>query len=240
MPGREPICHCGLERIRAFPAGRSVPPALAASRKDNRPRAVLVTVLAAAAVGVALFGAVRRLDERADAGAQAPSPLARGAAIYPALPVIRAAPARTAAREGAAPTTLTAVPRRPATAAEVDWDRATALLDLPLRRIEAEASVLEVDYRAFAGPCLTPGPPSATSGAWLASLKTVPVIGGVTLREKGATIDCETARRRLVGRADRLKSDIDEQERLGRTNGVRPEHWRQLLALHGLEAWPSY
>jgi len=41
-------------------------------------------------------------------------------------------------------------------------------------------------------------------------------------------------------RADRLKSDLDDNERLGRTSGVRPEHWRQLLALHGLEGWDRY
>jgi hypothetical protein len=240
VPGREPVCHCGLERIHALPAGRSTSAASTASREDNRPRAVLVTVLATAAVGVALYGAVQRLDQSATAAAQASSPLGRGAALYPALPVIRAAPARRAARETTATPGVTTTPRRPASASEMDWDRATALLDLPLRRIEAEASVLELDYRAFAEPCLAPRTPSAASGAWLASLKTAPVIAGVTLREKGATIDCETARRRLVARADRLKSDLDDDERLGRASGVRPEHWRQLLALHGLEAWDGY
>ena len=239
MPGREPICHCGLQRIQAFPAGRSLSPASAASRKDGRPAALLVTVLAAAAVCVALYGAVRRLDQRAAVGAQTPSPLARGTAVYPALPAIRAATARRAASEAAMPG-VTTIPRRPATAAEMDWDRATALLDLPLRRIEADASVLALDYRPFADACLAPRAASAARDEWLASLKAAPLIAGVTLREKGATIDCETARRRLVARADRLKADLGDNERLGQTSGVRPEHWRQLLALHGLEGWDRY
>jgi hypothetical protein len=201
---------------------------------------VVVTVLAAAAVGLALYGVIRRLDRAAAVAAQTPSPLARGTAVYPALPAIRAAATRTADRATAPPPGLTTIPRRPSTAAEMDWDRATALLDLPLRRIEADASVLELDYRPFAGACLAPGAASTASGEWLASLKAAPVIAGVTLREKGATIDCETARGRLVVRADRLKSDLDDNERLGRTSGVRPEHWRQLLALHGLEGWDHY
>jgi hypothetical protein len=100
--------------------------------------------------------------------------------------------------------------------------------------------VLELDYQPFAEACLAPRAASGPSGEWLASLKTARVMAGITLREKGATIDCETARRRLVVRADRLKADLEDDERLGRTNGVRPEHWRQLLALHGLEAWDRY
>jgi len=240
VPGREPICHCGLQRIQAFPAGRSPSPASAAPSKDGRPAALLVTILAAAAVGVALYGAIRRLDRRAAAGAQTPSPLARGTAVYPALPAIRAATARRAASDRAAMPAVTTIPRRPATAAETDWDRATALLDLPLRRIEADASVLALDYRPFAEACLAPRGASAARDEWLASLKAAPVIAGVTLREKGATIDCETARRRLLARADRLKADLGDSERLGQTSGVRPEHWRQLLALHGLEGWDRY
>lgn len=235
MPGREPICHCGLKRAEASSSGRPGPagPGSQTVRTDVRRGALLVTVLATAAAFVALYGVIRRLDRAAAAAAQTPSPLTRGTAVYPALPAIRA----VATRAAAIPPALTPIPRRPSTTAEMDWDRATALLDLPLRRIEADASVLELDYRPFAGACLAPPAPS---GEWLASLKAAPVIGGVTLREKGATIDCETARRRLVVRADRLKSDLDDNERLGRTSGVRPEHWRQLLALHGLEGWDRY
>ena len=235
MPGREPLCHCGLTRAEASSSGRPGPaaPGSQAARTDVRRGALFVTVLATAAAFVALYGVIRRLDRAAAVGAQTPSPLTRGTAVYPALPAIR-----TVATRAAIPPTLTTIPRRPSTAAEMDWDRATALLDLPLRQIEADASVLELDYRPFAGACLAP--PAPARGEWLASLKSAPVIGGVTLREKGATIDCETARGRLVARADRLKSDLDDNERLGRTSGVRPEHWRQLLALHGLEAWPGY
>jgi hypothetical protein len=130
---------------------------------------------------------------------------------------------------------------------ELEWGRAVALLDLPLRRIAAETSVLELSYRRFADPCLAPpsdpssvGLGSARDRDWLASLKTARLISGVTLRERGATVDCETVRKSLVARADALKSDLDAAENLGQTSGVRPEHWRRLMATHLLEVWQRY
>jgi hypothetical protein len=87
------------------------------------------------------------------------------------------------------------------------------------------------------------GAPPAGTGRdldWLGSLKTARLLPGVTLREKGATVDCEGARRLLVARADALKSELDADERLGRTSGVRPDHWRQLMAVYLLEGWDRY
>ena len=112
------------------------------------------------------------------------------------------------------------IPLRPPTAAEADWDRAVALLDLPLRRIAAETSVLELSYRPFAAACVAPESRPASAGTgregdWLASLKTARLLPGVTLREKGATVDCEGARRLLVTRADALKSELDAQRAAG-------------------------
>jgi hypothetical protein len=112
-----------------------------------------------------------------------------------------------------------------------------ALLDLPLRKIAAETSVLELSYRRFADACLAS--PSADND-WLTSLKTARLVPGVTLRENRATVDCETARANLVARADGLKSDLDGAEHLAQKSGVRPEHWRKLMAVHVLDVWDRY
>jgi len=130
---------------------------------------------------------------------------------------------------------------------ELEWGRAVALLDLPLRGIAAETSVLELSYRRFADACLAPAsdPSSIALGSardsdWLHSLKTARLLSGVTLREKGATVDCETARSGLVRRADALKSDLDAREHLAQTSGVRPDHWRKLMEVQRLEVWDRY
>jgi hypothetical protein len=255
VPGREPRCHCGLTRAEAASSGRSAPalPASGTDRPDGRRGAIVATVLATAAVAFALYAAIRRFDESAQAAARPQSPLARGEAVYPALPALPALPARPArpaaartTRDGSKPRpSVTTVPLRPPTAAEADWDSAVALLDMPLRRIAAETSVLELSYRPFAAACVAPESAPASVGTgregdWLASLKTARLLPGVTLREKGATVDCEGVRRLLVTRADALKSDLDANERLGRTSGVRREHWRQLLAVYLLEGWDRY
>jgi hypothetical protein len=244
VPGREPRCHCGLERSDAAPARRSGP-GPGDSRSARRRSVIPVTLLATAAVGLTLYAAVRRLDQDVQGAARAQNPLARGEAVYPALPAIKAAKTGTArGATGAAPA-FPKVSLRPPTSAEADWDRAVALLDLPLRRIAAETSVLELSYRPFAAACIaSEGAPASVGtgreGDWLASLKTARMLPGVTLREKGATVDCEGARRLMVKRADVLKSDLDASERLGQTSGVRPEHWRQLLAVYLLEGWDRY
>jgi hypothetical protein len=196
-------------------------------------------------VGLALFAAIRRVDRSVQGAARTESPLARGQAIYPALPALPMAVARTAGGVAKPVPGVTQVPLRPPSAAQADWDRAVALLDLPLRRIAAETSVLELSYRPFAAACVAQESAPASVGTgregdWLASLKTARLLPGVTLREKGATVDCEGARRLLVARADALKSDLDANERLGRTSGVRPEHWRQLVAVYLLEGWDRY
>ena len=212
---------------------------------EGRRTSIVVTVLAVAAVGFALYAAVRRLDQDVQENARTPSPRARGEAIYPGLPAMPAAPARTGPGVARPAARVTKVPLRTPTATEADWDRAVALLDLPLRTLAAETSVLELSYRPFAAACIAPESAPASVGTgregdWLASLKTARLLPGVRLREKGATIDCEGARRLLVTRANALKSDLDANERLGRTSGVRPEHWRQLVAVHLLEGWDRY
>jgi hypothetical protein len=248
VPGREPRCHCGLTRAEAAPSGRSAP-TLRASRTDRpsgRRGPIVATLLATAAVAFALYAAIRRFDESAQAAARPQSPLARGEAVYPALPALPARPAavRTTRDTSKPRLGVTTVPLRPPTAAEADWDSAVALLDPPLRRIAAETSELELVYHRFADPCVarTSGlAPTGTADAdWLASLKTARLNPGVTIREKGVTVDCEAARRSLVTRADALKSDLDANERLGRTSGVRPEHWRQLVSVYLLEGWDRY
>jgi hypothetical protein len=228
VPGREPRCHCGFERTSAseFP----VPPSSAAG--GRRRGAVLVAALAAAVIGVLLYAAIRR-DLNLEAAPRTRSEPIRGEAIYPALP-----PLPPAAR---------ARPTRAAKRPPVLQTSASVELDLPLRRIAAETSVLELDYRRFADPCVAPlvdpssiGLGSARDRDWLASLKTARLLSGVTLREHGATVDCETARKSLVARADALKSDLDAARNLAQTNGVRPEHWQRLMATYLLEVWERY
>lgn len=179
-----------------------------------------------------LYAAIRR-DPNLEPAARTRSEPTRGEPIYPALPPLavaaRARPARAAKRPPALQTS------------------AAAELDLPLRRIAAETSVLELDYRRFADPCVAPlsdpssiGLGSARDRDWLASLKTARLLSGVTLREHGATVDCETARKSLVARANALKSDLDAARNLAQTSGVRPEHWQRLVATHLLEVWERY
>jgi hypothetical protein len=121
------------------------------------------------------------------------------------------------------------------------------ILDLSLRRIAAETSVLELNYGPFAEACLATasdvssfGPGSAAGRGWLASLKTARLRAGITLRDKGGTVDCDTARRSLVARADALKADLDSTENVSRTSGVLPGQWRKLLAKYELGVWDRY
>ena len=210
VPARAPL-HCGLTRAEAASSGRSAPtpPRARAAPADSRRGTIVITLLAAAAASLALYAAIRRVDQSVQGAARTESPLARGQAIYPALPALPMTAARTAPRGVAKPMAgVTQVPLRPPSAAEADWDRAVALLDLPLRRIAAETSVLELSYRPFAAACVAVSEPTSAGtggdGEWLASLRTAPLLPGVTLRENGATVDCEGARRLLVARADVL------------------------------------
>ena len=240
MPGREPRCHCGFERANASARSFPVSPPLSAGG-GGRHWAVLAAALAAGVIGVLLYAAVRH-DLSLESAARPGSELSRGEAIYPALPPLPAAAKARPARAGEGRR-----PPPPQTPVELEWGRAVALLDLPLRRIAAETSVLELSYRRFADPCLAPpsdpssvGLGSARDRDWLASLKTARLVSGVTLREHGATVDCETARRSLVARADGLKSDLAAAETLAHTNGMRPEHWQDLMAVHQLDVWARY
>jgi hypothetical protein len=240
VPGREPLCHCGFERARAAALAASALPRPSSPAAGGRRPVVLGAVLFVGVASVLLYGAVRRLDTVASAP-RTVSPLARGPATYPLLPALPAVKSRR--RRAAPAVTVTTLAPKPLTAAELDWNRAVALLDLPLRKVAAETSVLEVAYRTFAEACLASAAGSRgaeRSPDWLASLKTARLLSGVTLRENGATVGCEGVRNRLVTRADALKSDLDATERMGQVGGLRAEHWRRLLEVYRLEDWTRY
>lgn len=238
VPGRQPLCHCGFARASAAAAGRAV------AARPLSP-SVLVTALVACVLGVLVYVAVRPRD-RSLAAAPVLHPQIRGPVGYPALPPAPAVKVRRAQRAGAAgastprvgkePTAVAPVIRPAPTAAEQEWARAKDLLDLPLRKIAADTSVLELSSRPFEEACVDSAPPRGG----LASFKTAALRSGVTLRDKGATVDCETARKSLIARADALKSDLDAAEKVGRSNGVLAAHWRRLLATHELDVWDRY
>jgi hypothetical protein len=73
---------------------------------------------------LALFAAIRRVDRSVQGAARTESPLARGQAIYPALPALPMTAARTARGVVKPMPGVTQVPLRPPSAAEADWDRA--------------------------------------------------------------------------------------------------------------------
>jgi len=240
VPGREPLCHCGFERARAAALAASALPRPSSPAAGGRRSVVLGALLFVGVAGVLLYAAVRRLDTVAGAP-RTVSPLARGEATYPLLPALRAVKSRP--RRAAPAVTVTTLAPKPLTAAELDWNRAVALLDLPLRKVAAETSVLEMAYRTFAEACVaTPGGVSESPGDrdWLASMKTARLIPGVTVRERGTTVGCEGVRHGLVTRASALKAALDESERLAQASGVRPDHWRQLLAVHALDVFDRY
>jgi hypothetical protein len=188
-------------------------------------------------IGVLVYAAVRH-EANLEAAVRSRSETTRGEAVYPALPRLPAAARTRPARAGA---TAAAAARRPPPS------QASVELDLLLRRIAADTSVLELSYRTFADACVAPrndpssvGLGSAPDRDWLPSLKTARLISGVTLREHGATVDCAAARRSLVARADALRSDLAAAETLGHASGVRPEHWHDLMAMHQLDVWDRY
>jgi hypothetical protein len=201
---------------------------------------VLAAALVACVVGVFGYVASRPRDQNL-AAAPVLRPRIRGPIGYPALPPLPAVQVRRGRPRGA-----TAVaPAPPST--EQEWARTKELLDLPLRKIAADTSVLELSYRPFAEACVDSAGHSssfardpARDSDWLASLKTAALRSGVTLREKGAAVDCETARKGLIARADALKSDLDASEEVAQANGVLPAHWRRLLLTHELEVWDRY
>lgn len=238
VPGREPLCHCGFARGAASPsaAGGIVSPR---GTLDSLP---VLAAAAAVCVVAALVFASARPGGLGFAAASVARPRMRGPVGYPALPTVATMKIRHGER-GAAPAVvlppgmvpLAAASLRPATPAELDWGKAMALLDLPLRNIAADTSVLELSYRRFAEACV-----DGADGEWLVSLKHAALRPGVTLRENGATVDCETARAHLVTRSDALKADLASAEKVAEANHVLPEHWRTLLATHDLSGWERY
>jgi len=223
VPRREPVCHCGYARTADTPAALPAAPHLAAPDGDVGPRVVLFVALAAAVVGG--FVAAVVLQEVRRTGVEP----ARGEARYPALPAmpekVRPSPRRSTRPVAAGPN-----------AAEV--------LEVSLRKIAADTSVLELSYRPFAEACLadasSAGSASVPGDNWLLSLKTARLRAGVALRDHGATVDCETVRKSLVARADALKSDLASTETHARTSGLLPGRWRALLAKYQLDAWDRY
>jgi hypothetical protein len=229
VPGREPLCHCGFARADAARAERSVAARKPSPPAEVRRRAGLLAALVAGVAGVSVYVAVAPRDH--DLAAPVRRPRIRGQVGYPALPTLPTAPVRRGRPGG-----TTAVAPAP-DALEQESARAKELLDLPLRQIAADTSLLELSYRPFAEACVDS---AARDGHWLASLRTAGLRSGVTLREKGATVDCETARKGLIARADALKSELGAAEKVAQVNAVLPAHWRRLVAAYELDVWDRY
>ena len=240
VPGRAPLCHCGFARIASH-SSSAAGSGVASPRGSLGSFAVLAAAASVCVVAALVFAAARPGGRRLTTTSVA-APRMRGPVGYPALPTVATVKIRHG-RRGAAPagalpqglTPLAAPSLRPATPAEQDWAKAVALLDLPLRKIAADTSVLELSYRRFAEACV-----EAADSEWLASLKRAALRPGVTLRENGATVDCETVRAHLVTRSDALKADLAATAKVAEANHVVPEHWRTLLATHDLSGWESY
>jgi hypothetical protein len=250
VPGRAPLCHCGFARAAV---SSSSPLASSPSTRPTIPDSdtpgsaswlpVLAALAAVCVVAALALSAARPGTTRAAVSPYA-GPRMRGPVGYPPLPAV--ATLRTRHDRHGAPAALPAglVPialpsLRPATPAEQDWGKATSLLDLPLRKIAADTSVLEVRYRPFAGACVD-GPSGAAGGEWLGSLRRAALRPGVTLRDGGETVDCETARSHLLARCDALKAELTAAAKLADANHVLPEHWRTLLATYDLSGWEKY
>ncbi len=247
MPGREPVCYCGVTRSEAPAAWRGEteePP-----RRGLSPLAVVVLM---AAAGLGVYAAMRMSDSAHTAALPAEAPAATTQPSAPAPPVsaegratepppratttlmpLSAARPADAAPAAARPAAVDTAPSP--TAMEEAWARATALLDRPLQGIASNTSALEQDAAAFAHACL-----SSPGGNWLASMKTAPIVTGTVPFVGNARLDCEAERRKLVARADAVKAQLDELDRQARVNSVLPGHWRQLLASHALEIWDRY
>ena len=233
VPGRAPLCHCGFARAAASPP----------SPGSTSWLPVLAALGAICLVAALALSAARPGTSHAAASSYA-GPRMRGPVGYPPLPAVatlktrhRRHGAAVALPAGLVPTALPSL--RPATTAEEDWSKATSLLDLPLRKIAADTSVLELRYRPFAGACVE-GASGATGGEWLVSLRRAALRPGVTLRDAGETVDCETARAHLVARVDALKADLTAAAKLAEANHVLPDHWRTLLATYDLSGWETY
>jgi hypothetical protein len=245
VPGRAPLCHCGFTRGAAQSLSDSRSAAgvgIAPSRATSGTALVLAAAAGMCVVAALVFAAARPGVRRNPGPASAAAPRMRGPVGYPALPPVAKVRIRHG-RQGAAPgpalppgmTPLAAPSLRPPTPVEQDWSKAVALLDLPLRRIAADTSVLALSYRPFAEACV-----EAPGGEWLASLKRVALRPGVTLRENNATVDCATARAHLVVRSDALKAALAATQKMAEASHVPPEHWRTLLATHDLTDWELY
>jgi hypothetical protein len=251
VPGREPVCYCGVTRSEAPAAWRAEP--------EQPPRhglSPLVVVALMAAGGLGVYAAMRIRES----GRPAPMPVE---ASPGAIDTGTVAPPATAERSPAdapsrAPTTSTLAPMpvaRPAeapaaavrstpaavetspspTAMEEAWSRASALLDPPLQEVASATSALIQDCAVFAYACL-----SSTGRNCLVSMRSGTIVANNVPRLGGGRADCDLERRRLIARADGVKAQLNQIEAQARGSGVLPGHWRRLLAAHGLEIWDEF
>jgi hypothetical protein len=255
VPGRETRCHCGCDRAVAEAKDKD-----RGAGEGEGPiggRALLVIALVAAC-GFVLYAAARQRSKSIEAAAlaerQSLQPSARpivpskgpppaygdlrtGGAYTPptmwmSLPPVTAPPAPIAP----SPKTVEASPA--SSTMEDEWEKASTLLEPRLEKIAMDSSSLQSSYYPFAARCLAEDGGSAVD--WLSSLKTAPVRGGIQFTETAGTIDCSSARARLLARANQVKSELSVVEELARTSRVLPGHWRKLVATHQLEIWDRY
>ena len=250
MPGREPVCYCGVTRSEAPAAFRGE-----AEEPPRRGVSLLLVVVLVAASGLGVYAIMRMSEPRPPATL---SPEALPSAVTPSAPGAATgerpsseAPSRIPTTSPLAPAPLArpadapaaAVRSTPAnvetspspTAMEEAWSRASALLDPPLQEVASATSALVQDCAVFAYACL-----SSTGGNCLRSMRSGTIVANNVPRLGGGRADCDLERRRLIARADGVKAQLDEAEKQARAHGVLPGHWRRLVAAHGLEIWSEY
>jgi hypothetical protein len=121
-------------------------------------------------------------------------------------------------------------------AMEEEWARARELLEPTLQKISAETGELRQRYAPFAQACL-----AAPDANWLIAMRNGRLVAsGARFIDNGPMVDCESTRRDLVARGNRLKGEIDAAERLAHSSRVLPGHWRKLLETYELDIWDQY
>jgi len=260
VPAREPRCHCGVLRTEAPAAGRGD------RDEETAPSSgfgwVALALALVAAGGFGLYSAARQREQHLQAAAAAENERIRlqtarvreGAQPGDKAPRI-AAPIPDTFKGGAAspfpfpsrraettppPTKGRPVPAEDASpspsAMEEEWARARELLEPTLQKISAETGELRQRYAPFAQACL-----AAPDANWLVAMRNGRLVAsGARFTDNGPMVDCESSRRELVARGNRLKSELDAEERLAHSSRVLPGHWRKLLEMHELDIWDQY
>lgn len=260
VPAREPRCHCGVLRVEAPTALRGDAEASPSSSSVGR---VVLAIVLVAAVGFGLYAAARQREQSLQAAQAAEnerirlgtSPPPGGETVRPAEKAFAPSPytlggaTSSSPFPGALPSARAEVPpatkSRPApaddaspspTAMEEAWARASELLEPSLQKISAETSELQQQYAPFAQSCL-----ASPDGNWLVAMKVGRLVpSGLPFIKYGVVMDCDHARRELVGRGNALKAQLDVAERLAQSSRVIPGHWRQLVEMHQLDVWNQY